>query len=114
MMKNKLVSYLGFAQKSGNLIRGYSKCLALVEKQKVKLLIVAEDMSRNTMKKMVQKCRSSGTDYRIFGGSEVLSQVTGAVGNGIFAVMDDNFAKVISREIDRIQSEGVCDGKKGL
>ena len=40
---SKMLSYLGFARKSGNLMRGYNTCLSLVESGKVRLLIVAED-----------------------------------------------------------------------
>lgn len=106
MVSDKLKAYLGFAAKARQLQTGYNTCLALLDKRKVRLLIVAEDLSLNTVKKMTQKCESSGTDYKIFGERDELSRITGKSGNGIFAITDGNFAKVIAEEIDRIQSEG--------
>jgi ribosomal protein L7Ae-like RNA K-turn-binding protein len=106
MLNSKLTGYLGFAAKARKLQTGYNTCLSLIERRKVRLLIVAEDSSPNTIKKMTQKCESSGTDCRIFGSKDELSKVTGGSGNGIFAITDGNFAKVIKEEIDRDQSEG--------
>lgn len=107
MINDKLSAYLGFAAKARQLQKGYNTCLSLIKRGKVRLLIVAEDSSPNTIDKMTTKCLSKGTDFRIFGKKEELSKVTGNSGNGIFAVTDGNFAKVILKEIDRIQSEGV-------
>ena len=42
--------------------------------------------------------------YRIFGTMEDLSHMTGTVGKGIFAITDTNFAEVILKEIDDMQS----------
>lgn len=106
MLTDKLSAYLGFAARAGKLRRGYNTCLSLIQSGKVRLLIVAADSSPNTVEKMTQKCRSYRTEYRVFGTRDELSRITGGSGNGIFAVMDNNFAKVISEEIDRIRSEG--------
>ena len=68
------------------------------------MLIVAGDSSENTVKKMTQKCASHGTDIRVFGTKDELSRMTGNSDNSVFAVTDRNFANVIKKEIDRIQS----------
>ena len=113
-MSDKLRAYMGFCARSGNLQRGYNKCLGLIERRKAFLLIVAEDVSQNTTKKIVQKCESRGIDYRIQGKAGELSQMTGSSGNGVYAVTDSQFAKVIAGEIDRIQSEGAANGEKSV
>jgi len=105
MLSNKLSGYLGFAAKSRKLQTGYNTNLLLIEKRRVKLLIVAEDASQNTKKKMTQKCKVKEIDYRIFGTKEDLSQITGRRESSTFAITDDNFSKVIKDEIDSIQSE---------
>ncbi|MDD5922097.1 MAG: L7Ae/L30e/S12e/Gadd45 family ribosomal protein [Eubacteriales bacterium] len=110
--KDKLPAYLGFCARAGQIRKGYNTCLSLIDSGKVKLLIVAEDCSENTKKKFSQKCRSSGTDFRIFGQAENLSRMTGCGKNGVYAVMDRNFANVIRVEIDRKQSEGVVVNDK--
>ncbi|MDY2960638.1 MAG: L7Ae/L30e/S12e/Gadd45 family ribosomal protein [Hornefia sp.] len=105
MLSSKLSGYLGFAAKSRGLQTGYNTNLLLIEKRRVKLLIVAEDASQNTKKKMTQKCKANETEYRIFGTKEDLSKITGRYESSTFAITDDNFSKVIKDEIDRIQSE---------
>lgn len=105
MEKDKLYSYLGFASKSRNLITGYNTCLMAMAKGKIKLLIIAEDLALNTIDKMESKCKSQGIEYRIFGSADELSHRTGKDNKGIFGITDDNFANVICKEIDLIQSK---------
>ena len=44
-MNRKVISYLGFAKKSGNLLTGVNTCSFAMAKGKVKLMILAEDIS---------------------------------------------------------------------
>ena len=99
-MNGKLKSYLGFAKKSGNLVTGTNTCSFNMKKQKVKLLLIAEDVSRNTLKKILNEARSQKTPYRIHGMSDDLSHATGTSGRSVFGIMDENFANVIIGEID--------------
>lgn len=115
MNNNKILSYLGFAARSRNLVTGYNTCQLSMNRHKIKLLILTEELSENTMKKMLQQCNRTHTEYRIFGDAAELSQRTGKEGAGIFGVTDKHFAEIISREIDRIQSEReVSDDKKSI
>ena len=106
MISDKLRGYLGFCAKARKLQAGYNTCLRLIDKRKVKLLIVCGDAADNTKEKMTQKCRSGGIPIRVFGEKEELSRITGRRENSVFAVTDEQFAKVIGEEIDRIRSEG--------
>ena len=55
-MENKVLSYLGFAARARKLVTGYNTCLYMMEKKKIRLLLLAEDLSENTKKKIsVQK-----------------------------------------------------------
>ena len=54
---------------------------------------------------MLQSCDRNNIDYRIFGNSDDLSHITGKSGKGVFGITDTHFAKIISKEIDLIQSE---------
>lgn len=105
MTRDKVMTYLGFAARSRNLVTGYNTCQMMMEKKRVKLLIITEDMAENTVKKMVQQCTKHKIDYRIFGQSDDLSQITGKSGKGIFGITDGHFAEIICKEIDLIQSE---------
>lgn len=115
MISDKLFGYLGFAAKARKLSAGYNTCLMLVEKRKVRLLIITEDTAEGSIEKMARKCEAGHIDYRVFGTREELSRITGRQGNNIFAVTDAGFARVILDEIDRIQAEGeVFNVKKGI
>lgn len=105
MTRDKVYSYLGFAARSRNLVTGYNTCSMMMDKNKIKLLILTEDLAENTVKKMQQQCGRTKTEYRIFGESDVLSHRTGNSGKGIFGVTDRHFAEIICKEIDLIQSE---------
>ena len=105
MNRGKVFSYLGFAAKSRNLVTGYNTCIMMIEKRRVQLLILTEDLADNTVKKMQGKCEKKNVNYIIYGGSDELSQVTGKTGKGIFGITDRHFAEIICKEIDLIQSE---------
>lgn len=102
--KAKMLSYMGFAAKARKIVNGYNTCIFTMEKGKVKLLIIAEDLAENSTKKMISAAQRLKVRYRVFGNSDEMSHITGTSGKGIFAITDDNFAKVISDEIDHIQS----------
>ena len=98
---NKVCTYLGFAKKSGNLLMGGETCLLNMKKGKVKLLIITEDCAENSKKKLVNCAVKYNVPYRIFGETDVLSHAAGNPGRTSFAIVDDNFAKVLIENIDK-------------
>lgn len=97
-MRKKIDSYLGFAKKSRNLLTGFNTCESSIKK--IKLLIIAEDISENTVKKLVKLSEKNRVPYRFYGNTEELSKVTGSQERGVYGVTDVNFADVILRELD--------------
>lgn len=102
-MKNKVLSLMGFAKKSGNLVSGVNTCSFNIAKGKVKLVILAEDISENSEKKIMKDVRKYGVDHIKYGAAEELSHATGAEGRTVFAVLDGNFADALRREIENNQ-----------
>lgn len=102
--KKKMLSYMGFAAKARKIVNGYNTCVFTMEKRKVKLLIIAADLAENSKKKMISAAKKYNVEYRIFGDSDEMSRMTGTVGKGIFGITDENFANVISKEIDQIEA----------
>lgn len=100
-MRKKIDSYLGFAAKSRNLVTGYNTCLLMMDKRKIKLLILAKDLSEKTVKKLSDAAENKNIPYRYYGTVEELSRMCGKQGKGVFGITDVNFAKVIINEIDR-------------
>lgn len=102
--KKKMLSYMGFAAKARKIVNGYNTCIFTMEKRRVRLLIIAEDLAENSKKKMIQAANKHNVEYRIFGDSDEMSHMTGTSGKGIFGITDENFANVISKEIDYMQT----------
>ena len=99
-MRKKVDSYLGFAAKSRNLVSGYHTCMHTIRQKKLKLLILSEDLSENTVKKLSKLTTDHGVPLRIYGKMEELSKITGSQERGIFGITDVNFADAILKEID--------------
>ena len=102
--RKKMLSYMGFAAKARKIVNGYNTCVFTMEKRKVKLLIIAADLAENSKKKMISAAKKFNVKYRIFGDSDEMSRMTGTSGKGIFGITDENFANVISKEIDQIEA----------
>ena len=103
-LPSKLDAYMGFASKAGKLLSGTNTCTYSLQKGKVKLLLIASDVSANTIDKMESAAKGTRTPYRIYGEADRLAHCTGKYGHGVFAVTDSNFAKVIAAEIDKKQA----------
>ncbi|WIF94680.1 L7Ae/L30e/S12e/Gadd45 family ribosomal protein [Caminicella sporogenes] len=94
-MENKIYSLLGFAQKSKNLFSGENTCEIYIKKKVIKLIIIAEDASHNTLKKMINLCNSNGIPYIIFGNRDMLSKSIGKINRTVLGIKDENFVKKI-------------------
>lgn len=96
-MTNKLYGYIGLAKKAGLLSAGTDSVITSVRAKKSRIVIVAEDASQATKKKITDKCSFYGAEYKIFGTAE---QIGNAVGKGLTAcvsVNDDNFASAVKK-----------------
>ncbi len=100
-MKKQTETYLGFAKKSGNLLAGYNTCVSAMNKGKIKLLIICEDVAENSMEKITGLARASQINYRVYGHSDALGPATGNPGRAIFGITDAGFAGTIGDAIDR-------------
>ena len=62
-MRSKVESYLGFAKKSGNLMSGSNTCIFGMAKGKVRLVILADDISEKDVYK--RQRYGSGIDMSV-------------------------------------------------
>ncbi len=103
-MKDKVLNYLGLAAKGRMLVNGYNTCTFMMNKNKVRLLVLAEDLAKNSVDKMISVAERQKVPYRIYGLKESLSHRTGNIDTGIFGITDANLAKAILEEIDNRES----------
>ncbi|MCQ2546009.1 MAG: ribosomal L7Ae/L30e/S12e/Gadd45 family protein [Clostridia bacterium] len=99
-MKNKVLSYMGFAKKSGNVVSGVNTCTVNLVKGRVKLMILAEDISAGSEKKIMKEIRKADVNFVKYGTIDELSHATGTSGRSAFGILDENFAETILREIE--------------
>ena len=58
MMRNKFLSFLGLAKKSGNLLDGYNKCEEIIGKKRVYLVIFSNEISAKSKEKFTKNVRN--------------------------------------------------------
>ena len=102
-MRRKAMSLLGFAKKSGNLVSGVNTCSFAINKGKAKLVILAEDISAGSEKKIMKEIRRKGVPFIKYSTIDELSHIAGESGRSVFAVLEENFARGILDEADKEQ-----------
>lgn len=100
-MQSKPLRLLGLARRSGNLVAGYNTCIHYLNKNKIKLLIIAEDASENTKDKFIQLAYSKKVNYIIWGKKEKLSHSVGMENRNVLGIIDENFASAIVSELKK-------------
>ncbi|MGY3749175.1 YlxQ-related RNA-binding protein [Vagococcus acidifermentans] len=90
--RQKALNLLGLAMRAGKLVTGEEITLKRIKANHVKLVIVSEDASDNTKKKMTDKCQSYKTPV-VFRFSQ--AELSHAIGKNrtIVGLCDDGFAK---------------------
>lgn len=94
-MRDKILDLLGFARKSGNLIFGFQLVVKMVERNNVKLVILAKDISLNTEKKFSKVTNIRNVPIIKYSNSDELSKSVGQTKKSILAVTDKKLAKRI-------------------
>lgn len=105
-------AYIGLAKKAGKLVSGTQTCLAHIKKNII-LLIIAEDTSENTKKRLKNKAENSGVRYVVYGKAYKLSHTIGREGRNAIGITDANFALIIEKSIAAVCEKGGVDEGKG-
>lgn len=108
-LEQKIYTLLGFAQKAGKLVSGDESVFLSLNKKSCKMVIVATDLSDNSRKKFEQKLFSANENRKtaleavhIFGTKVNLGHAIGKSPRGLIAVMDDNFANAITKNLKEL------------
>ncbi|GHU51214.1 hypothetical protein AGMMS49975_03940 [Clostridia bacterium] len=107
----KLLSLLSMCSRAGKLTSGEAHTLAVIRDRSAKLLIISADASANTVKKFSDKA----TFYKIeflklrAGRKRQIGPAVGPTPRSLVAIMDENFAEMIKKEIKKSQNIEVRD-----
>lgn len=94
MDKDKIAGYLGIATRARKIVIGDSAIKA-IQKRDAKLVLLADDCSSNTQKKVLDKCNSYRVEVVNGMRSVDLAYAIGRAEVSFVAVCDEGFAKAI-------------------
>ena len=102
MKPNKILSLLGLAMKAGKVKSGEFVVEKAVKTGLAYMVIVSESASDNTKKKFGNMCLYYEVPIYYYGSKEELGACIGKEFRASLAVMDENFAKAIEKEMGKI------------
>ena len=94
-MNDPLLSFLGIAKKSGNIVFGMDPVKKDLLKYKIKLILITSDISKNSLKEIQN---ASSNRVKIIQIDSTKDEINSAAGkySAIIGILDKNFAKKIS------------------
>lgn len=95
MQNNKFFRMLGLAARARKLNFGEGAVRDSVRTKLAKMVIVAQDASDNTKKKLSDNCKFYKTPYFEYGDRFTLGGATGKGFAVVISVNDENFAKTL-------------------
>jgi len=101
MWENKVYSFIGLAKKAGAVITGEWLTEMALKKGKVCLVIITEDASRNTRKKIEAALYNRDIPLIEFGHKEKMGQSLGKSFLSVISVTDRGFADRIKELIEQ-------------
>lgn len=97
MNQNKILSLLGLATRSRNVVSGEFMTENAVKSQEAELVIVSTEASDNTKKKFRNMCEFYHVPFYIWGGSTELGHAMGKEFRMSLAVTEEGFAGAITK-----------------
>lgn len=102
MKQNKVLSLLGLAARSRNVVSGEFATENAVKEGKAKLVLVAEDASDNTKKLFTNKCTYYHVPLVFYGEKEALGHAMGKEVRSSLAITDSGFAKALMEQMETV------------
>ena len=103
MHNDPVLSMIGIAAKSGNVVSGEFSTEKSVKTGKGFLVLVAADASENTRKKFSNMCEFYEVPIYFIANKEELGKFCGKEFRASLAVQDENFAKAMMKELAKTE-----------
>lgn len=100
MIKQQWMSLLGLANRARKLISGEELVVKEIRSGKAKLVLLAEDASKNTEKKISDKCAYYQIPLKRVENRSLLGFAIGKEARVVVAVLDEGFAKKLQTLLD--------------
>lgn len=105
MNNQKILSLIGLAMKAGKIVSGEFATEKAVKTGKGFLVVVAETASANTKKKFTNMCEYYHVPIFFMGEKEELGRAIGKEFRASLAVVDENFASAIEKQLSMNRGE---------
>lgn len=97
-----IFNLLGLAARARKVVTGEEQVIKEVRGQKAKLVILSMDASKNTQKKMQDKCKFFNVELHEFATRDILGHAIGREARVSVAITDSGFAKKLSELLNEI------------
>ncbi len=91
---------IGLASRAGRVKSGELTVEKTVKSGRGRLLLIAEDASDQTKKKLIDMCCFYHVPYRIFGTKEELGHWSGKAYRASICILDEGFAESVMKKMD--------------
>ena len=102
---------LGLAKRAGKAVSGTDAVLEKIRTKSSELVIISNDASDGTKKKLTDKCKHYNLMYVFFGSCDTLAKAIGTDNTVAVAIVDKNFADAILRiynNLTEVAENGSC------
>lgn len=100
MKQNKILSFLGLAQKAGKVVSGEFATEKGIKEGKAALVLVSEDASANTKKLFSNACAFYKVPVYFYGNKYELGHAIGKEMRASLAITDEGFAKSLIKYLE--------------
>lgn len=100
---NKLYSMLGIGNRARLIVLGETGCIQSIKRRNSKLIILSQDASDNTKKRIINLCEKNNIRYYIIGKKAEYGDALGKGLSSIISVTDFKFSEAIVKIIKEIQ-----------
>jgi len=97
---NRVLGLLGLATRAGKTVWGTDACIEYMEKNRIKLILVAKDSSERLRKKFSELCEKKNINFFEFSNVDEISNAIGKHNKAVIGVKDINFSNEIIKIIN--------------
>lgn len=105
-MVNKIAQLIGLAKKAGKAVCGSGAAVDAVRRRECGVVILAEDASGNTVKRLTDKCTFYQAPCLVWGSKEQLGKAVGAQQTACIAITEQHLAQAIQQKYQEIYGGG--------
>ena len=102
---------LGLAKRAGKAVSGTDAVIARIKSGEAQLVVISEDASSGTKKRISDKCKSYNADYIFYGNCDDVGKSIGVDNCVAVAITDIGFAQSIKNKysnLTEVAENGSC------